>query len=63
MVVAALYGILVLRWLPYIGCCGGCFKLHGIVLLCASEEVAGLILNAGMVVAALYGMLVGRWLL
>ena len=65
MVVAALYGMLEWRWLPYMGCWrgDGCFKWHGIVLLCASEEVAGLILNAGMVVAALYGMLVWRWLL
>ena len=39
----------------------GCFKWHGIVL-CASEEVAGLIMDAGMAVAALYGMLVWRWL-
>ena len=56
--------MLVWRWLLYMGCwCGGgCFKWHGVVLLCASEEVVGLILVAGMAVAALYGMLVWRWL-
>ena len=59
----ALYRMLVWRWLPYMGCWSGdgCFKWHGIVL-CASEEVAGLIMDAGMAVAALYGMLVWRWL-
>ena len=56
MAVAALYGMLVWRWLPYIGCWfdGGsliwdaglavaAFNSTEYVLLCASDEVAGLI--------------------
>ena len=64
MAVAAKYLMLVCLWQLYMGCRsgGGCFKWHGVVSLCASEEVAGLILHAGMAVAALYGMMVWRWL-
>ena len=59
MAVAVLYWMLDWLWQPYMGCWsdGGCFKWHGIVLLCASEDVTGLIQDADMVVAALYGML------
>ena len=45
MAVAVLNWMLDWLWQLYMGCWsdGGCFKWHGIVLLCASEDVTGLI--------------------